>query len=289
MNSIEKAIERLLKQTGSSTGAKAKHAVDNTVVNNEFKENSGSRNDRYLQFDFDKLEELGYVIPDQAHSVLAEEFRIIKRPVLRNIAGKGAVEVENGNLVMVSSSLPGEGKTFVTLNLALSIVAEKNTTVLLIDSDVVNPTMSRMLGLNDADGITDVLNGKASIEDVIYQTDVSNLRFIPAGCLDAFSTELLASEKMQQLAQELSERYPDRIILFDSPPLLVTSQAVVLSHVMGQIIVVVAAGGTPQNLVKEALTLLEGDDVVGVVLNKNRSSVLGGYSYGAYHAATSEQ
>lgn len=288
MNSIEKAIERLLKQSSESSISSKDKLETSSVVNDQDVEKAISRN--ILSFDYKKLQDLGYITPQKSYSQISEEFRIIKIPMLRNAFGKGVLPTENGNLVMVSSSLPGEGKTFVTLNLALSIVAEKNTTVLLVDADVVNPTLSRMLGLADKIGIIDVLQNDAiELEDVIYQTEIDNFKIIPAGKLDPHSTELLASDKMRNICFELSNRYKDRVILFDSPPLLVTSQAVVLSHNMGQILVVIEAGNTPQYTVKEALELLDKNDTVGIVLNKNRSSSFGGYHYGSYHEAANQK
>ncbi len=280
MNSIEKAIERLMKQSARGNPATVGKPVARAVEPTDIALNS--KNDRCIKFDFSMLEKIGYMTPHDTNNSLAEEFRLIKRPLLRNIAGRGADDIEHANLIMLTSSLPNEGKTFMTLNLALSMVAEKDNTVLLIDSDVVNPSLSRMLGLESKPGLTEILNDpNVNVEDVMYDTDIPNLRFIPAGNLDAYSTELLASEKMRLLTRELSERYQDRIILFDSPPLLVASQAAVLSHLIGQIMIVVEAGKTPQNLVTEALNMLDENDVIGIVLNKNRSSSLSGYYYGS--------
>jgi len=285
MNSIEKAIERLMKQS-TQKSVETGRPIAQAMEPADFALDAD--NERYLQFNFSRLEEIGYMTSQDTHTSMAEEFRLIKRPLLRNITGQSADNnIRNVNLIMVTSSLPNEGKTFIVLNLALSMVAEKDNTVLLIDSDVVNPSLSRMLGLESKPGLTDILNKpEVTVEDVIYDTDIPNLRFIPAGQLDAYSTELLASEKMRLLTNELSERYDDRIILFDSPPLLVASQAAVLSHLVGQVMVVVEAGKTTQNLVAEAVNMLDENNVIGIVLNKNRSSSLSGYYYGAYHGSS---
>jgi exopolysaccharide/PEP-CTERM locus tyrosine autokinase len=237
-----------------------------------------------LKLDFGELEKQGYITHLKTKSQIAEEFRAIKRPLLRNMTERVAAPIKNANMIMVASSLPGEGKTFTALNLALSIVAERERTVLLVDCDVVNPTLSRVLGMDEQPGIIDVLNNRyASLADVMYKTDVERLRFIPAGHLNEFSTELLASNKMKLLAEEISTRYSDRIIIFDSPPLLVTSQAAVLSHLMGQKVLVIESGKTPQSAVDESLNLFDKDEVVGLVLNKSRRSSLRGYYYGSYY------
>lgn len=229
------------------------------------------------------LEQEGLLVPEQGGHALAEEYRMIKRPLLLNAFGKGAAPIHHGNLVMVVSALSGEGKTFTTLNLSMSIAMERDTTVLMVDSDVLKPTLSQMLGLGRHIGLTDLLQDDGlSLADAIVNTDIPKLKVLPAGKTNVHSTELLASRRMESLASELSSRYPDRIVLFDSPPLLVTSQASVLSHQMGQVLLVVEAGRTSQAAVKEALGMLPTGKVIGLVLNKKPRSLfdLGYHPYG---------
>lgn len=287
INTIEKAIERLLKQNKDDSNVPEKRIahLELSTENNDSNVGIEPQNSNVVvKMDFSVLEQQGYVTPSKTKSEIAEEFRLIKRPLLRNTSSRVAAPVENANMIMVASSIPGEGKTFTALNLALSIVAERERTVLLVDCDVVNPSLSRLLGMGDRQGIIDVLSNRyASFNDVIYKTDIDRLRFVPAGHLNEYSTELLASDKMEALADEISKRYSDRIIIFDSPPLLITSQAAVLSHLMGQIVVVVEAGKTPQSVVNESLSLFDKDETVGLVLNKSRRSSLGGYYYGSYY------
>lgn len=236
--------------------------------------------------DLARLRELGYLTPEEADGALAEQYRIIKRPLLMNAFGRGAVPVEGGNLIMVTSSVPGEGKTFTAVNLAMSMAMELDHTVLLVDADVVKPSLTELLGLKGRPGLTDALAaGDIGLGEVIVRTNVAKLRVIPAGRGHANSTELLASQAMRDLMQELAERYPDRVILFDSPPLLVSSQASVLTYLVGQIVVVVEAGRTPQPVVKEALALVDSSKAVGLVLNKSHERVAGDYQYYAYGEA----
>lgn len=241
--------------------------------------------------DLRRLEEEGLLIPEQGGHILAEEFRMIKRPLLLNAFGKTALSEPRANLVMVVSALAGEGKTFTALNLSLSIAMERDTTVLVVDSDVVKPTLSRSLGLGERPGLTDLLQEDSlSVSDVIVNTNIPKLKVLSAGRTSAHSTELLASKRMERLAEELSSRYPDRIVIFDSPPLLVTSQACVLSQQMGQILVVVEAGRTAHSAVREAIGLLDTDKAIGMVLNKKPGSFLVsdyrsyGYEYGRTEA-----
>ena len=134
------------------------------------------------KIDLELLELNGYLTPDSGRSRLAEEYQMIKRPLLMNAFGKGAGHVERGNLVMLVSALPGEGKTFSCLNLAMSMTMERDTTVLIVDSDVLKPSLTRLLGLEDEPGLTDVLiDSHINLRDVIKNTDIPKLRVLPAG------------------------------------------------------------------------------------------------------------
>ena len=215
---------------------------------------------------------------------MAEEYRVIKRPILANAFGKVAHRPDRANLVMVASSVPGEGKTFNAINLAMSVATELDRTVLLIDADVLKPAVTRLLGIEAEKGLIDVLDDPDTLlPDVLIKTDIPRLTILPAGKLHSHSTELLASDSMRRLADELSERYPDRLVIFDSPPLLATTEAVVLAELMGQIALVVAAESTPRPTVNQTLDLFSEDKVVGLILNKNRQAARQEYyGYGQY-------
>lgn len=231
-----------------------------------------------------KLKQMGMISIDGERSQIAEEYRLIKRPLLMNAFGQGAVPVKNGNMIMVTSSLPGEGKTFCSINLAISIAMELDRTVLLVDADVAKPSVLRYLGVKAEKGLLDVLRDpKLNIGDVLIKTNIENLSILPAGHTYKHATELLASEAMTSLIQEIANRYPDRIVIFDSPPLLATSEASVLASHMGQIVMVIEAEKTPQEAVKEAVARIEGAcDVIGTVLNKATSIPGTDYYYGNY-------
>ena len=167
----------------------------------------------------------------------------------------------------------------------MSIAAELDKKVLLIDADVSKPSVSRILGIKKTPGLIEYLEGGVNdLSDIILRTEVSGLRIIPAGKRHKFSTELLSSNKMASLAQELSDRYPDRIVIFDSPPLLATTQAEVLATLVGQVVLVIAAESTSQNIVMESVKKLTGcSDVVLTLLNKTQRSLDSSYyGYGQY-------
>jgi len=284
MNSIEKVVE-LLKKNAHEPGAKiGLQEKVNRNLGNEL--GDSSINKENLVIDFERLQKEGYITPESMDNIKAEELRIIKRPLLQNAFGKCAVPVANGNMIMVTSSLPDEGKTYLSLSLAISIALERDKTVLLVDSDVINPSLSRLLGVNEATGLTDYLQDSTiSLEDIIVNTSIPRLRLIPSGSRHEQSNELLTSSRMSDLSKELSERYADRVVLFDAPPLLLANQAVVLSQLMGQITVVVEAEKTPQNAVHEAVGMLDEQKVIGLVLNKTRKP--GSYNYyGSYYGSS---
>ncbi len=235
---------------------------------------------RRVDLNLDALLAAGIVTPNSPRNQVADQFRVIKRPLIQNAVGKGAVPVSHGNLIMVTSALSGEGKSFTSVNLAMSIAAELDHTVMLVDADVARPSVLRMLGLPPGPGLLDLLEGHAEMSDVLLRTNIDKLTVLPSGSPHPRATELLASESMRQLLDDMATRYPDRIIIFDSPPLLLTTEARVLATNMGQIVIVVNAGHTLQSDVQHALQTIESCPVKMMLLNKALSTVHGTYTYG---------
>lgn len=234
-----------------------------------------------VRIDLERLAAQGYLVPSSARSDLAMEFRQIKRPILRNVS-EGSGEARRNALIMVTSALPGEGKTFCSLNLAMSMAMEVDTSVLLVDADVVRPMVMQRLGLPDSAGLMDVLtDGDRDLGDVILRTNVPKLSLLPAGSRNALATEQLASEAMERLLTELATRYPDRVIILDAPPLLITSEARVLAAHVGQVLVVVDSSTTTESDVEKAFGALEHCPLVMSVLNKcSGAEHRRGYEYG---------
>lgn len=216
-------------------------------------------------------------------NITGEEFRMLKRRLIANTRGEGEPCVERANLIMVTSALPGEGKSFTATNLALSLAMEQNTSVLLVDGDVVKASLTERMGMKDQLGLIDYLaDPKIGLEDVITATDVPNLRVLPAGRPHLRSTELLAGTRMRTAAAELAHRYDDRIVVIDTPPLLAASQASAMSDLVGQVLMVVEYGKTAQSAVLAAVGQVKPGRIVGMVLNKSAWSS-NSYSYGSYY------
>lgn len=242
-----------------------------------------------LNLDFQHLRRQGLIVPDESRSQIKEEYRHIKRPLLQNIGRTGPTAPEHPNLIMVTSSLPGEGKSFTAINLALSIAAERNKTVLLVDADVLKPSMYHRLGMSEQPGLIDYLHQDTpSLADYLIKTDLPNLTLLPAGQPHYLANELLASDHMRHLMQDLAQRYSDRIVIFDSPPLLSTSEAYILARMMGQILMVIEAERTTKAQVQEALSHLDLDErtVVGTIYNKASQSQAETYGYGYGYGST---
>src|SRR5574337_555033 len=229
-----------------------------------------------VHIDLTALGASGFVTPNVRRSATTEQYRVIKRPLLDNATGKGAFLVANGNLIMVTSALPGEGKSFTAINLAMSLAMELDHTVMLVDADVTHPSVMTKLGLPPAPGMLYVLREDGvALPDVLLRTNIEKLTLLPAGLAHQRATELLASDAMTALVEDMGKRYSDRIIIFDSPPLLLTTEAQILAAHMGQVVVVVQAEKTLQSEVKYALSTIESSPVKFMVLNQARNHGLG--------------
>jgi exopolysaccharide/PEP-CTERM locus tyrosine autokinase len=234
-----------------------------------------------VELDLEAIAASGLLVPSQTRTLLASEFRVIKRPLIANAMNKGTTPINSGNLIMVTSALPGEGKSFTAINLAVSIAMEMDNTVMLVDADVARPAILSMLGLPPAEGLLDVVTANSlDISGVLLRTNIEKLSILPSGTPHPRATELLASDAMIRLLEDMAQRYPDRIIIFDSPPLLATTEARTLATHMGQIVVVVQAGETVQAAVKEALSTIEACPLKMMVLNQATQPVTERYGYG---------
>ncbi|TAL88939.1 MAG: exopolysaccharide biosynthesis protein [Rhodanobacter sp.] len=210
-------------------------------------------------------------VDEKANDRLADEVRRIKRPLMRNAMGKGVEAPVNAARIMVTSAVPGEGKTFTAVNLALSLAREPDFEVLLVDGDIPKAHVTRVLGLEKHPGLMDVLvDERRHPDEVVVRTDISNLLVVPVGDRHRLTAELFGSLRMDYALEELGGRNRRRLVVFDSSPLLATSEAQVLASHMGQVVVVVAAGRTGQHLVNAALERLDNAQYVGLILNMSR-------------------
>lgn len=238
----------------------------------------------YHKIDRAHLREQCLIEPESAVTGLLEEFRIVKRQLLRTAAesrgGRGAV---HGERILVCSAHPGEGKTFCSVNLALSIAAEKDNEVLLVDADFAKPSVLSTLGLPGGPGLMDALADPAmAVEDCIIGTDIAGLYVLPAGNATGSDTEYLASSRTGEVLARLTAHAPNRIVIFDSPPALAASPASVLANHVGQTVMIVRADMTGEAALRDAVHLLSACDDIKLLLNGTRFSTTG-RRFGTYY------
>jgi exopolysaccharide/PEP-CTERM locus tyrosine autokinase len=223
----------------------------------------------------------GLLPPEGQERQIADQFRQIKRPLIANATGRGGTRVPNGHLVMTASALPNEGKTFTSINLAMSLALDKDITVLLVDADVAKPHISRVFGVEKEAGLLDALKDPTiDVESLVIPTNIDGLSLLPAGTRTDIATELLSSAHMQTTVGRLGANNSNRIILLDSPPLLLTTESRALATIVGQVVIVVCAGVTPQQAVLDAVGHVPQDKAIGLILNQTNVRVSEGYYYG---------
>ncbi len=242
-----------------------------------------SKHSKNVHIDLNKLNDNGFLTPKHPDSLLSSIFRMIKSPILNNAKGKGASVVEHPNLIQVTSSFANEGKTYSAINIAISIAMEQDLNVLLIDADIRKPSIAKTFNIDDDKGLTDLISGKVDdMKSVLYNTNIPSLSIMCAGTSHPNGTELLSSKAMYDFIEEVSSRYSDRIIIFDSPPLLQTTESTTLASHMGQIVLVVEAEKTMAPQVKKSIEILQ-NEIVLLLLNKQRekkNDITYGYGYG---------
>lgn len=269
---IEKAARKLDEGGGLGVGNGRRRAAERAGKAPAPVVKEPVRTSRRVVVDFEKMRRAGIVTHQDERTRIAEEFRLIKRPLLLKAFRRGHDAVKNGHLIMVTSANPGEGKTFTALSLAMSIASEPDLTVLLVDANIADPTIPAMMGIECDKGLVDLLEtDDLDVADVMLRTDLDNLSIIPAGRSHSLATELLASDRMTRFISDVTRRYPDRVIIMDAPSVLASSQTGVLALHAGQIVFVVEAEHTSQEDVRNALHMIEVCKHVGLILNKTRS------------------
>lgn len=303
MSIIERVLDRMERSRPHKAGSAMLHGKqtydndetylhelqdDDADIDHRYKSKARTKADegkisKVVDINYRYLEKLGMLVAKNKNLMLSEQYRKIKRQILNNAFDAGEKKIKNSNLVLVTSAVPEEGKSFTSLNLAFSVTSEFNNTALFIDADLPKHSSTNRLGLSGEDGLTDyLLNDDLTISDVLLRTDIPNLSIITAGKNEDWTPEILASKKMLNFLNEISHRYQDRLVIIDAPPLLQDSTASVLSRIAGQIVVVIEAEKTPQHVVQEAIDSLKDAQYVGLVLNKSNQRDQSKYSYYGY-------
>ncbi|HEU4654416.1 MAG TPA: AAA family ATPase [Steroidobacteraceae bacterium] len=239
---------------------------------------------KIVQIERNKLREMDLLPPADMERQIASQYQQVKRPLIASALGRGGAAIPNGNIIMLASALPGEGKTFTSVNLALSMALEKDLEVLLVDADVAKPHISRIFGLDNDRGLLDLLvDSNVHPDSLILRTSVDRLSILPAGKRIETATEVLASPRMEELVLQLVSDGKQRIVLFDSPPLLLSTESRALVANMGQIVLVVRADETVQKAVTDAIEAIGEAKPISLILNQTHTPPSSGYyGYGTY-------
>jgi protein-tyrosine kinase len=218
------------------------------------------------------------VLPENAER-LTEELRVVKR---RLLGMQRSASKPRGNIFMIASALPGDGKSFIAWNLAKSLSADQDHEVVLIDGDFRKPHLTRNFGLQAEPGFLEVMAGKASLAEVGHPIGNSRFIFIPAGMDNERANERLASKSTQALIDTHFAGKPGRVVVFDSAPILRASESQVLAHSVGRVVLVVRASQTPKKALEQALHVIGGHENCAVLLNDADVPPLSRYSAGSY-------
>lgn len=231
-----------------------------------------------VELSLDRASEIGLYPPTAIRSLVESEHRRVKRPLLARLTGRGATQVEFGERILVTSALENEGKTFTAFNLALSLAQERDWEVVLVDGDTVRQSLTRFMKMEERKGLLDVLASPTiALKDVLFQTSIPHLLFIPSGQRVSNAPELLSGNRMGEVLDLLTQ-HSNRILVFDAPPLLGAPEPSALAEFVGQILFVVKAASTQRQAVADALQLLDKSKAINFVLNQVRHTSGPGYN-----------
>ncbi len=209
----------------------------------------------------------------EPQSFEAEQFKHLRTNILFPVSGKPP------RSIMVTSSVPGEGKSFVASNLAVSIAQNIDQHVLLMDCDLRKATVHKNFGFDEVDGLSEYLSQKTPLSSLLLKTDINKMTILPGGKPPNNPAEIMSSTKMSDLLKEVKTRYNDRYIIIDSPPPHLTSETSVIARQVDGILLVVKAGSTKRELVEELLEMMGKEKVLGVVLNWFDINSIKNYGY----------
>jgi protein-tyrosine kinase len=290
MSLVEQTIARLKKEQAKAAQPVpvSMRAADRSphqaapVLVNESLQDAASLSKR-IAVDNAALRASGYFPEADRDRQFADQYRRIKRPLIEKALSASSDSPEP-RVIVVTSALPGDGKTFTSINLTLSVALERDISVLLIDADVAKRHISTIFKLQDQAGLVDALVDESlDPESLIVPTTTRGLSILPAGKLVAGTAELLSSNRMRHIIATLTARHPRRLLILDSPPLLVTNEGAALINIAGQVVLVVRAGVTPRPAVQSAMALIDPEKSGGIVLNQVQESTGEGYyGYGVY-------
>jgi protein-tyrosine kinase len=282
MSLVEQAIARLKNQQGGASKVPSS-LPPKSVIASLVEHSSDTNSAKRLMIDADAMRAFGYLPEKVKERQFDDQYRRIKRPLIEK-ALSGNSAGGDPRIIMIASAVPGDGKTFTSINLALSLALERDISVLLVDSDVAKHHITTIFGLKDQKGLLDSLTDESlDPESLIVPTSTRGFSIMPAGRRAEGTAELMSSNRMRQIVTHLCARNPRRIMLLDSPPLLITNEGRAILKIAGQVVLVVRAGETPRHAVEAAIGMFDEKQAGGIILNQVKVGLTEGYyGYGAY-------
>jgi protein-tyrosine kinase len=283
MSLVEQAIARLKNQRSGAQGSPKSGSSSKSRVPSDVSEWEDSKAANRLAIDVNALRAGGYLPEASKDRQFADHYRRIKRPLIEK-ALSGNDGGGEPRVIIITSAVPGDGKTFTSINLALSMALERDVSILLIDSDVSKHHLTDIFGLRQRKGLLDALTDESmDPEGLVVPTSSRGFSILPAGTRVDGTAELVSSNRMRDIVTTLCARNPRRILLLDSPPLLITNEGRALVKIAGQVVLVVRAGETPRHAVEAAIGMFDEKQAGGLILNQIKVGLTEGYyGYGAY-------
>jgi protein-tyrosine kinase len=283
MSLVEQAIARLRNQQAGAQRPVMGGSAPKSVVPPLIGDLEDSKAANRLVIEANALRADGYLPETSKDRQFADQYRRIKRPLIEK-ALSGNDAGGEPRVIIVTSAVPGDGKTFTSINLAFSMALERDISILLVDSDVAKHHITDIFGLRQRKGLLDALTDESlDPEALVVPTSSRGFSILPAGTRVEGTAELVSSNRMRQIVTTLCARNPRRILLLDSPPLLITNEGRSLVKIAGQVVLVVRAGETPRHAVQAAIDMIDENQAGGVILNQVKVGFTEGYyGYGAY-------
>ena len=284
MSLIERALEKHRRQGDKQTPARPSLAAPAAVAEVLAAHRDLACAPDVVELDVVTLRMRGYMPAEEAMSEMMHQFRRLKRPLVVNAQQREPGTALSSRIIAVASAVAGEGKSFTSLNLAMSLAIERDFNVLLVDGDIARGALSRALDLADTPGLLDLLSdSERSIESCVRQTSLPGLYVLPSGRWRDNAPELLGSTRLKRLLGDVTQRYPGCLVVCDTAPVLLTNEGAVFLSIAGQVVFIVNAGSTPRQSVVDSLALIPGDRAISMVLNKFSGPVDSGYEYYGQH------
>ena len=283
MSLVEQAIARLRSQQSGAQRPILSGSASKAAMPPIADDLDGTKAANRLAIDNNALRDGGYLPEVSKDRQFADQYRRIKRPLIEK-ALSGDHAGGEPRIIVVTSAVPGDGKTFTSINLAFSMALERDISILLVDSDVAKHHITDIFGLRQRKGLLDALTDESlDPEALVVPTSSRGLSILPAGTRVEGTAELVSSNRMRQIVTTLCTRNARRILLLDSPPLLITNEGRALVKIAGQVVLVVRAGETPRHAVQAAIDMVDEKQAGGMILNQVKVGLTEGYyGYGAY-------